>query len=73
MTLPNFGLTDKVAVVTGGRRGIGEAIALLFAEAGAHVTVAGVVADDKLKAVAEEIREFGRGSLAIEADTTKSD
>ena len=45
MTIPSLLLTDKVAIVTGARRGIGEAIALTFAEAGADVVVCDVVAD----------------------------
>lgn len=35
----NFGLTDKVAIITGGLSGIGEAIAALFAQKGAKIVI----------------------------------
>ena len=70
--IPDFSLKGKVAIVTGGKRGIGKAIALAFAEAGADVAVCGrVVEDGLLGDAAEEIRKLGRRSLAIQADITK--
>jgi NAD(P)-dependent dehydrogenase (short-subunit alcohol dehydrogenase family) len=67
-----FSLTDEVALVTGARRGIGKAIALALAEAGADVAVADLVADDgELEKTAGEVRSLGRRSLAVQADTSQ--
>ncbi len=72
MILPTFSLEGRVAIVTGGRRGIGKAIALGFAEAGADVAVCdSVVEDGELRVVAKEIKKLGRRSLATKCDVTK--
>jgi NAD(P)-dependent dehydrogenase (short-subunit alcohol dehydrogenase family) len=72
MSLPSLSLEDRVAVVTGARRGIGRSIALLFAEAGANVAVCDcVIEDGELESVAEEIQRFDRRSLAIKADISQ--
>ena len=71
MGIPSFSLAGKVAIVTGGKRGIGRAIALAFAEAGADVVVCGRVVEGELEAVAEEIQRLGRRSLAVQADISR--
>lgn len=58
MTTTLFDLTGKVALVSGASRGIGEEIARLLAEQGAHVIVSSRKIDD-CTAVAESIRESG--------------
>jgi len=78
MSLPNLSLAGKVALVIGAGsiRGIGRAIALSFAEAGADVVVSGISAKSDrsdLEGTAEEIRKFGRRSSAIRADATRED
>lgn len=64
MTKDLFELTGKVAIVTGGSRGLGREMALAFADHGADV----VVASRKLEnceAVADEVRARGRRALAV--------
>lgn len=65
-----FSLKDKVAIVTGARRGIGRGIALSLAKAGADVVVSDVSQEDCQKVV-EEIEGLGRKSLAAKCDVTK--
>lgn len=64
-----FRLDGQVAVVTGAGKGIGRAIAIGLAEAGADVAIGARTAAD-LDAVAEEIRARGRRALAIPTDAT---
>ena len=72
MGTPTFSLEGKVAIVTGGKRGIGRGIALAFAEAGADVAICSRgVEDGSLEAVAKKIEDLGRRSLAIQADVSK--
>jgi 7-alpha-hydroxysteroid dehydrogenase len=70
--LSMFSLEGRVAVVTGGGRGIGKAIALGFAEAGTEVVVAARTATEIEKS-AEEIRAIGRKAVPIVADVMASD
>lgn len=69
MDLP---LKDKKALVTGGSRGIGRAIALGLAKAGADVAVASRKLPD-LEKVAEEIKALGRKSLAVQVHVGRMD
>ncbi|HJR74339.1 MAG TPA: 3-oxoacyl-ACP reductase family protein [Luteimonas sp.] len=62
-------LKGKAALVTGGSRGIGAAIAKALARAGADVAITYVSAEDKAQAVVDEIRASGRRALAIRADS----
>ena len=67
--LPDFDIAGQTVLITGAGRGIGKAIALVFAEAGADVAVTALT-EANAKAVAKEIRELGRKGLGLAADAT---
>lgn len=63
---------NKVALVTGGARGIGRETALLFAEEGADVAVSDII-DDLGEETAELVRQKGRKAIYVHCDTSVSD
>ncbi len=74
MCADNFLLAGKVAIVTGGRRGLGRSIALALAGEGADVVVCDRVADDgEMDNVVAEIKKLGRQAMAIPTDITKKE
>jgi NAD(P)-dependent dehydrogenase (short-subunit alcohol dehydrogenase family) len=75
MDYSSFGLRDKVAIVTGGSQGIGRAIALGLAQAGAHVVLAKYPdkRQDEVKAVKAEIEALGRKALIVQTDVAQVD
>lgn len=66
-------LAGKVALVTGGSRGIGAAIALRLAGAGAAVVITYAQAKDRADEVVEAITSRGGRGVAVEADNTDAD
>jgi 3-oxoacyl-[acyl-carrier protein] reductase len=65
-------LTGKVALVTGGSRGIGRATAVALAKAGADVAVNDVRREAEAQAVCVEIEALGRRALPVTADVSKA-
>ena len=61
-------LKGKVAVVTGGSRGLGAATALALADQGADVAISYVASKDKAEAVVAKLREKGVRALAVQSD-----
>ena len=75
MDYSSFGLRDKVAIVTGASQGIGRAIALGLAQAGAHVVLAKYPdkRQHEIKAVQAEIEALGRKALIVQTDVAQVD
>src|SRR6266550_8234284 len=65
-------LTGKVALVTGGSRGIGAASARALADEGANVAISYVASADKAEAVVNELKARGVRARAFKADQASS-
>jgi len=63
-------LKDKVAILTGGARGIGKACALALAKEGAHVCVTDII---PMEETLHEIKSLGRQALGIKTDVSKKE
>ena len=64
-----FDLSEKVAIVTGGGRGLGRTMALALADAGAYIIIIDILIS-QAKEVAKEILQKGKRSLVVKADVT---
>ena len=65
-------LKDKVSLITGGGQGIGQTIALLFAEEGSQIAICDIN-PETLNQAADQIKNKGRECLTFVVDVTKSD
>ncbi len=63
-------LKGKCAIVTGGTRGIGRAVALMLAREGCNVAINYRKSDKEAKEIVEEIKKMGRDALAVKADVS---
>ena len=70
MTSRLFDLTDRKAIVTGGGRGLGRAIAVGLAQFGADVAVVARTPDE-LERTAHDVRNMGRQALVCPADVSQ--
>jgi len=65
-----FDLSGRKGIVTGAGRGIGKAIAIALAEAGADVAIAEIIFGNAQK-TSDEVKKLGRKSFALKTDVTK--
>ena len=65
-------LTGKVALVTGGSRGIGQQIAVALARQGADIAVNYLRSEHEANRVLSEVEEIGSGCITLRADVSKS-
>ena len=70
--LPSFDIAGRVAIITGGSRGIGKAIAMGFASVGAHVVIASRKAE-ACEATVSEILAAGGSALAVPTNVSNID
>lgn len=68
--MEKFQLKGNVAIVTGGARGLGKAMATALAQAGSHIVIADLDLDEAQK-TAHELQNEGVETLAIQVDVTK--
>jgi len=73
MNLEKFALNGKTALVTGGSRGIGKAIALQLAASGANVLITYARSSEAAEEVVRQMEEMGRKAKALQADAVDFD
>jgi len=72
MVLDSFRLDGKTAIVTGSGRGLGKAMAIALAEAGADVVVT-ARSFEQVRETSQEIEKLGRNCIPVQTDVTKSE
>jgi NAD(P)-dependent dehydrogenase (short-subunit alcohol dehydrogenase family) len=65
-------LDNKVAIVTGGARGLGKVFCMALAEEGTRIVVADIL-EDEARRTATEIKEKGGSSLSIKVDISSEE
>jgi gluconate 5-dehydrogenase len=71
--MKQFDLTDRLAIITGGSKGLGLAMAEGLASAGAHVVLTSRHQQEAQEAAELIVRDYGRRAVAIEADVSSGD